>query len=296
MIMSMTGFGRGIAQSDNLKATVDIKSVNSKQIDLTMRVPSSMRELEVSLRNKVAKALERGKIELSVCIESLAAPASARINNEVAARYIDELRQSSNSLGIDEPQDWWRLLLRLPDVLQNRTEEFGEKELATVTEAADLAIEALQSFRRAEGEKLYLFFVDKIKEISALLEEIDPMEAERVPHIRQRLEEQLGRLESIEYDRGRLEQEMIFYLEKLDVTEEKTRLRSHLSYFMETLGGSDALPQEGGQGKKLGFIAQEMGREINTLGSKSNHAGMQKVVVRMKDALEQIKEQVLNVL
>lgn len=296
MILSMTGFGRGVAQSELMKITVEVKSLNSKQLDLMMRVPSAMRELEAPLRNLMARDLERGKVELSLTAEEIGPESASVVDSEVMCRYRQEILQASEKLGIAPPNDWWSLLLRMPEAVKSSHRELTEADIDLCYGAVGEAIGALTSFRIAEGKKLYSFFVEKIKEIGDLLEEIEPMEQERVPKIRLRLEEHLSRLDTIEYDRGRLEQEMILYIEKLDVTEEKTRLRSHLSYFLDTLGAPDGDRLPSGQGKKLGFIAQEMGREINTLGSKSNHAGMQQTVVRMKDVLEQIKEQVLNVL
>ena len=268
----MTGFGRGIASMAGRKITVEIKSLNSKQLDLFMRVPSSFRELEIESRSLLAPMLERGKVEMSVTVEN------------------------TQKLGLPEPFDWYATLLRLPDTLQTRADEICSDDRRAFIDAMTEAAEALTEFRITEGRKLYAFFCEKIRNIGGLLSEIEPFEQSRVSRIRQRLEEQLASLHGIDYDKGRLEQELIFYIEKLDVSEEKLRLRSHLDYFMDTLGEADAPRPEAGQGKKLGFIAQEMGREINTLGSKSSNADMQRIVVKMKDELEQIKEQVLNVL
>lgn len=295
MILSMTGFGRGSASSPNKKITVEIKSLNSKQLDLTLRVPSVFRELEVETRNTLATALERGKVELSVTVENLRAEASATINVEVLGVYKAQMEKMAETLSLPLPEDWYPVLLRLPDALRTDVAHIAPEDLQAFQEAVATATEALVASRRREGEKLYGFFKEKIANIADLLSQVEPYEKERVPKIRQRLEESLARLTSIEYDRGRLEQELIFYIEKLDVSEEKLRLATHLNYFLETLGAPDAFPASG-QGKKLGFISQEIGREINTLGSKSNHADMQQIVVRMKDELEQIKEQVLNVL
>lgn len=291
----MTGFGRGSAQTSTKRFKVEVKSLNSKQLDLSVRVPQAYRELEVTMRNPIAQRLERGKVELQGSVESLVEEATATVNENVLAVYKGQLEQLGQRLGLPQPQDWYQVLLRMPDALHAETPEAGEDDLKAFAEAIHNAIDALVDFRRREGRKLYGFFGEKINRISELLRDIEPYEQERVPRVKERLEEQLSRLTSIEYDRGRLEQELIFYIEKLDVNEEKLRLATHLNYFMETLGGPDEYPAAG-QGKKLGFIAQEMGREINTLGSKSNHAGMQKTVVMMKDELEQIKEQVLNVL
>lgn len=292
----MTGFGRGYASSSTKKITVDIKSLNSKQLDLQMRVPSCFKEIELEARSRIATKIERGKVELNAVSEFIGAEAPVQLNADMIAGYKAQIEQISSRLGIPVPADWYATLLRLPDTLKSDTGELDKADVSAFLEAVDSAVLALVEFRVAEGRKLYDFFVSKIANISDLLSQIDPFEAERVPKIKARLEEQLSRLTSIEYDRGRLEQELIFYIEKLDVTEEKTRLQAHLNYFIETMGAPDGPRPKQGQGKKLGFIAQEMGREINTLGSKANQADMQKIVVRMKDELEQIKEQVLNVL
>ncbi len=295
MIFSMTGFGRGCASSPTKKIIIEIKSLNSKQFDFSLRSPSCFRELEVEVRNRLAAELERGKVDVSVTTESLGSDVSAFLNLTALEEYKRQFEQMKEQLGLPEPNDWYSLLLRMPDAMKTEVSQLGDIDRESFWAALKEAAANLMNFRRCEGEKLYRFFITKINNISSLLKEIDPFEAERVPRIRARLEDQLSRLDSIEFERGRLEQELIFYIEKLDVNEEKQRLRSHLAYFLETLG-----PEDGdvslGQGKKLGFIAQEMGREINTLGSKSNHAAMQQIVVRMKDELEQIKEQVLNVL
>lgn len=294
MIQSMTGFGRGCASSSTKKITVEIKSLNSKQFDVSMRVPSIFKEYEIEARNYVAGVLERGKVDMSVGIDSLGTEANAAVNVELLGVYKKQLEDMGKALGLPEPADWYTLLMRMPEAMKVSTPEAGKDDYEALMSAVRQAADRLREFRIQEGRKLYSFFVTKIERIGNLLAEIEPFEKERVPKIKARLEEQLGKLASIEYDAGRLEQELIFYIEKLDVSEEKLRLKSHLNYFIETMGGDD-LPKEG-QGKKLGFIAQEMGREINTLGSKSNNAEMQKIVVRMKDELEQIKEQVLNVL
>ena len=291
----MTGYGRGTGKSAQRTVTVELKSLNSKQLDLQARMSSVMREFEVEMRNRIAARMERGKVELSVNEELVGGQTGCTIDPEVIAQYKAQILEVGSRCGLPEPQDWYSVLLRLPDAVKQKTEEFGEEDTRAMFGALDEALDAIEAFRLAEGRKLYKFFQQKIAALFGLLEEVVKFEEERVPKIKARLMDQLERLDSIEYDKGRLEQEMIFYIEKLDVTEEKTRLRSHLNYFLETMGGEDDLTGRG-QGKKLGFIAQEMGREINTLGSKSNNAEMQKVVVRMKDELEQIKEQVLNVL
>lgn len=292
----MTGFGRGIASMAGRKITVEIKSLNSKQLDLFMRVPSSFRELEIESRSLLAPMLERGKVEMSVTVENTQPTATAQINLPAIEAYRSQIEEMRQKLGLPEPFDWYATLLRLPDTLQTRADEICSDDRRAFIDAMTEAAEALTEFRITEGRKLYAFFCEKIRNIGGLLSEIEPFEQSRVSRIRQRLEEQLASLHGIDYDKGRLEQELIFYIEKLDVSEEKLRLRSHLDYFMDTLGEADAPRPEAGQGKKLGFIAQEMGREINTLGSKSSNADMQRIVVKMKDELEQIKEQVLNVL
>lgn len=292
----MTGFGRGIATSSDRKITVEIKSLNSKQLDLFIRMPSYFRELEIEIRSEIAPMLERGKVEMTASVENTGIAAPATINMQVLEAYHAQIEQVGAQLGLPAPADWYATLLRLPETLQTKVEEIQDCDRVAFREATFAAVTALTEFRITEGLKLYRFFVEKISNIRSLLNEVEPFEKERVAKIRQRLEEQLASLHGIDYDKGRLEQELIFYIEKLDVSEEKLRLRSHLDYFVDTLGAPEGDRPAAGQGKKLGFIAQEMGREINTLGSKSNNADMQKIVVRMKDELEQIKEQVLNVL
>ncbi len=293
MIYSMTGFGRGITGTESRKFTVEIKTLNSKQLDLSVRMPSILRELEVKWRPELAARLIRGKVEVNVLIENTGIEAISHLNMDAIRGYKEQLETAANELSITPPQDWYSILLRMPDVLRqpDGRQSLPEADIETLHDALLQAMNNLMEFRRLEGAKLEAFFRTTIEHIHSLLAQVDPYENERIEKIRHRLEEQLARINTPEYDRDRLEQELIFYIEKLDVTEEKTRLRAHLGYFLDTL----ALP-EGGQGKKLGFIAQEIGREINTLGSKANHAEMQKIVVRMKDCLEQIKEQVLNVL
>lgn len=296
MILSMTGFGRGCASSAARKITVEIKSLNSKQLDLFMRVPPYFKEFEIDARGIVAAELERGKVEMVAQVETIGAGGVASLNMPVIEDYKRQITAMAETLGIDAPQDWYATLLRLPETIQNKAEDVSDDDREAFFGALRQAASALTDFRITEGRKLYDFFQLKIKNIGNLLAEVEPFEKSRVVKIRQRLEEQLASLHGVDYDKGRLEQELIFYIEKLDVSEEKLRLRSHLDYFLDTMGAPDDKRSEAGQGKKLGFIAQEMGREINTLGSKSNNADMQKIVVKMKDELEQIKEQVLNVL
>ena len=291
----MTGFGKAALRYGSRTITVAIKSLNSKQADLSARVPSAYRTAELELRSLITSQLQRGKIDLSISIDDDALEGNASlINREALIGYVHQLRALSSELGQELPLDT-AALLRLPGVLDTestRQPDLGEEELAVLREATQQAVDELTEFRRQEGVMLYEVLAERIQRITALLAEITYPEAERIQQVRQRLEEGLRKLmPSGDYDRSRLEQELIYYIEKLDINEEKSRLAHHLSYFMEVL---DA-PQPG-QGKTLGFIAQEIGREINTMGSKSNHAAMQQLVVQMKDELEQIKEQVLDVL
>ena len=291
----MTGFGKAALRYGSRTITVAIKSLNSKQADLSARVPSAYRTAELELRSLITSQLQRGKIDLSISIDDDALEGNASlINREALLGYVHQLRALSSELGQELPLDT-AALLRLPGVLDTestRQPELGEEELAVLRQATQQAVDELMEFRRQEGVMLYEVLAERIQSITALLAEITYPEAERIQQVRQRLEEGLRKLmPSGDYDRSRLEQELIYYIEKLDINEEQSRLAHHLSYFMEVL---DA-PQPG-QGKTLGFIAQEIGREINTMGSKSNHAAMQQLVVQMKDELEQIKEQVLNVL
>ncbi len=291
MLYSMTGFGKSVKEIPGKKITVEIKSLNSKQIDIAARVPSSLREYELQMRNNLVHILERGKVDLTVYVESVTAEASMRFNIPVLETYKNEVKSMAQALGIPEPSDWYNVLLRFPDVMRSDvTGEADASEVEDVMKTLDEAVQSLMNFRRTEGEKLEAFFTVRIEKIRNLLSQIPQYENERIVRIRARMEEGLSKIHSVDYDKSRLEQELFFYIEKLDVNEEKQRLSQHLNYFMETMNGPK------GQGKKLGFITQEIGREINTLGSKSNHAEMQKLVVQMKDELEQIKEQVLNVM
>ena len=259
---------------------------------MAIRLPQAYREIELDLRNQVAHSLERGKVDLYIYTEAIDNASAVNLNLPLLKEYKAQIERMSEELNIPLPVDWYATLLRMPDAIKtdiNGT-DVDESELKAVIEAVEKAMEALIEFRTQEGARLQAFFTDKIANIQALLGEVDGYEAERVAKIKGRIQESLNKLESVDYDQNRFEQEMIFYIEKLDITEEKIRLQNHLNYFLSTMEAGH------GQGKKLGFISQEMGREINTLGSKSNHAELQKVVVRMKDELEQIKEQVLNVM
>lgn len=291
MILSMTGFGKSVVSIEGKKITTEIKSLNSKQLDLLVKIPQIYREKELDLRNDVARSLERGKVELFVTTEISEENSTANINIPVLTAYKAQIEKMSSELDIPLPDDWYATLLRMPDALKNdNASEVSESESKALVESVAKAIKALMEFRIQEGKRLESFFKEKISNIRSLLLEVEPFEKERVEKIKARIQDSISKLGQVDYDRNRFEQEMIYYIEKLDINEEKLRLTNHLDYFLETLETGH------GQGKKLGFISQEMGREINTLGSKSNHAEMQRIVVKMKDELEQIKEQVLNVM
>lgn len=291
MIQSMTGFGKVTSELPTKKVTVEIKALNSKQLDLSTRIPSIYKEKEMQIRSRLLQTLERGKVDFAIYIEYIGKEASSQINQEAVMSYFAQLKELSDKLGISAPSSWdeLQLVLRMPDVIKTDPVEVDEDEWNVVKQAIDEAIQHLCDFRIQEGAMLQKLFTQKVSNIAALLNDVEPYEKERIEKIKGRILDNLEKL-AFDYDKNRFEQEMIYYIEKLDVNEEKNRLDNHLKYFLETMETGH------GQGKKLGFIAQEMGREINTLGSKSNHADMQKIVVRMKDELEQIKEQVLNVL
>lgn len=292
MIQSMTGFGKASAEINNKKITVEIKSLNSKQLDLNTRISSVYREKDIEIRNELSQKLERGKVDFSLYIDNSGKETVTQINPTIVEAYYTQVKEISDKMGIPVPSDWFSVLLRMPDVfLKSEVQELEEGEWLEVKKVIDAAIVEFNAFRAQEGESLAKVFNAKIGSIKLLSEEINKYEQERIDKVRQRLHDNLVAIgEKVDYDKNRFEQELIFYIEKLDVNEEKVRLANHLDYFLETMQTENAA------GKKLGFIAQEIGREINTLGSKSNHSEMQKLVVLMKDELEQIKEQVLNVL
>ena len=292
MIQSMTGYGKATAELSDKKINVEIKSLNSKAMDLSTRIAPLYREKEIEIRNEIAKALERGKVDFSLWIDKKdACELITPINQDVVVAYYERIRTISETTGIPAPEDWFSTLLRMPDVMtKNDIQELSEEEWKAVHATVLQAIQNLVDFRIQEGAALEKKFREKISNIAKLLPSVDPYEKERVEKIKERITDALEKTISVDYDKNRLEQELIYYIEKLDINEEKQRLSNHLKYFINTMEDGS------GQGKKLGFIAQEMGREINTLGSKSNHAEMQKIVVQMKDELEQIKEQVLNVM
>lgn len=292
MILSMTGYGKAVVTYKEKKISVEIKSLNSKNFDLSTRIAPLYREKEMEVRQTLANLLERGKVDFSLWIEKDAALDATPINAQLVKNYYQQIKNIATEIGIPEPNDWFSTLLHLPDVTTKTEIEILEEDEWNVTkQAIDKAVECLINFRKQEGAALERKFHEKINNIEALLKSIEPYEESRVPKIKEKIIEGLEQVAKVDYDRNRLEQELIYYIEKLDINEEKQRLANHLNYFRETM-------QEKGHGvgKKLGFIAQEMGREINTTGSKSNQAEMQNIVVKMKDELEQIKEQVLNVL
>ena len=297
MIQSMTGYGKATAETGNRKVIVEIKSLNrikslnSKAMDISTKIIPAYRDKELDIRSRITAALERGKVDFALYIDAAATSGAQAINVPIFKSYLEQIKAVSAETGAPMPEDLFPVILRMPEVLStNQQEEVSDEEWQAVSAAVDQAINALVDYRKAEGVALEKKFREKISNISALLASVEPYEKERVAKIKERMRTSMLDAVGKNYDENRFEQEMIFYIEKLDISEEKQRLTNHLDYFIKTL-------EEGhGQGKKLGFIAQEMGREINTLGSKSNQAEMQNIVVRMKDELEQIKEQVLNVM
>lgn len=303
MIQSMTGFGKATAEIANKKVTVEIKSVNSKQLDLQAKVCPQYREREMEFRQLIQREIQRGKVDLFVTCEALTGSSETpHVNVPILKEYYQQIVEAQKQLNpfVFFETDGnttaaaliMQSLLRMPDAVHVQTPVIEDEELNSVSKIVAEAVGKLVDFRLQEGESLYRVFSEKIANIRTLLSQVEPYEKERTERIRQNLLDRLEKL-PVDYDKNRLEQEMIYYIEKLDINEEKHRLENHLDYFVETM---DSVMDAGGHGKKLGFIAQEMGREINTLGSKSNQAEMQRIVVKMKDELEQIKEQVLNVL
>ena len=291
MIQSMTGYGKATVSLGDKKINVEIKSLNSKALDLSTRIAPLYREKEMEIRNRISKALERGKVDFSLWIEKETGETATPINATLIENYYKQICHIAETYHIPVPEDWFATLLRMPDVLTRvEVQELSDEEWSVASQAIDEAIQHLVDFRKQEGAALEKKFREKANNIERLLHSLETYEKERVTKIRERITDALEKTIQKDYDKNRLEQELIYYIEKLDINEEKQRLANHLNYFRETLDNGI------GQGKKLGFIAQEMGREINTTGSKSNHALMQNIVVQMKDELEQIKEQVLNVM
>ncbi len=285
MIQSMTGFGKSVVQLPNKKITIELKSLNSKNLDLNARIPSQYREKELVLRNKIGKAVVRGKIDLSLYVEVNGEETKSGVNTSIVKAYMEQL----NAVTKCEPAELLKMAIRMPDAMKTEREELDENEFVAITNSLEEAIQALLDYRNTEGAVLEKDFQQRIKTIGTILEEIIKIDPERIEVVRERLRKAVHDLKE-EVDENRFEQELIYYLEKFDITEEKVRLANHLNYFTENLNSSDS------NGKKLGFISQEIGREINTIGSKSNYAPMQQLVVQMKDELEKIKEQLLNVL
>ena len=288
MLLSMTGFGKATGSFQGKKVTVEVRSLNSKTLDLNVRIASNYRELEPHIRNIISAELDRGKIDVNINIDSTGDTKNFAINKDLAKAYYQDLKDV-NSLINGSTEDYLSLILRMPEIYNNEREELGEEEKAWLLTLCQDACNSLNEFRRQEGLALENEFNQRIGEIKSLLEQVPKFEEERIEVVRARIKKGLEELQNVQIDNNRLEQEMIFYIEKLDVSEEKMRLSNHLDYYLETM----VLPKSG---KKLGFISQEIGREINTLGSKSNQADMQKLVVDMKDSLEKIKEQILNTL
>ncbi|MEW2920833.1 YicC/YloC family endoribonuclease [Muricauda sp. ANG21] len=285
MIQSMTGFGKHVAQLPSKKITVELKSLNSKSLDINARIPQSYREKELELRKMIADVLVRGKVDLGLYVEITGEETTAEVNQGMVKKYMEQLAQLAKGDDIKLLE----LALRMPDTLKTDKDDIDESEYEAIKEALKQALSEITTFRNEEGKVLEQDFVERIKNLTSLLDQVNAMDPERLATVRERLERAVSDLK-VELDANRFEQELIYYLEKYDVTEEKVRLANHLSYFETTLKSDDS------NGKKLGFIAQEIGREINTIGSKANYAPMQQLVVQMKDELEKIKEQMLNVL
>ena len=288
----MTGYGKAVVAYKEKKINVEVKSLNSKSLDLSARIAPLYREKEMEIRRLIAQKLERGKVDFSLWVEKETTIDATPINAALVENYYHQIKTIAANTGSPEPSDWFTTLLRLPDVTtKTEVEVLEEEEWHAAKQAITEALDKLIEFRTQEGAALQKKFTEKIDNISALLKSIEPFEKSRVPKIKDKIIDGLKQIPEVDYDKNRLEQELIYYIEKLDISEEKQRLSNHLKYFRETMNESGH-----GVGKKLGFISQEMGREINTTGSKSNQAEMQNIVVKMKDELEQIKEQVLNAL
>lgn len=292
MLWSMTGFGKSEVIYENKKISIEIKSLNSKQLDLATRIPFAYNEKELEIRNHINNNLERGKVSFNMFSEMQGANSQYKINKELAAAYFNELQDITRMIGQEEKSDYLQTLMRLPDVVGQSREMLDENEWLAVEKAVLEAIDQLNNFRKQEGSVLEADFIKRINTILGLLKEVEKFESARIDRIRERILKELASLsEDIKVDRNRFEQEIIFYIEKLDVSEEKLRLAQHCDYFIKTLKDKGM-----SKGKKLGFILQEIGREINTLGSKANDTDIQQIVVQMKDELEKIKEQSLNIL
>ncbi len=285
MIQSMTGYGKSVIQLPTKKISIEIKSLNSKNLDLNARIPSLYREKELEVRKLIASKLERGKIDFSLYMEITGEETSTQINKTVVKQYIKQLREVVDG----DDTELLKMAIRLPDAVTTERDDIDEDEWAQIAKEIDSSLEKIQQYRLDEGKSLESEFFDRTQNISDLLDQVIAMDPERIVGVRERLQKGVAELKE-KVDENRFEQELVYYIEKFDITEEKVRLKNHLDYFLKALKSDDS------NGKKLGFIAQELGREINTIGSKSNYAPMQKLVVQMKDELEKIKEQLLNVL
>ncbi|MBI9066072.1 MAG: YicC family protein [Salinivirgaceae bacterium] len=291
MLISMTGFGKATCELENKKLTIEIKSLNSKQLDINSRIPGFYREKEIAVRNLISKKLVRGKVDFSMYAEVSGTENNSIVNTEIVKAYYNQLTKISSDLGINNPADMLSIIMRLPDTLKTEREELDEDEWKVVMQSIESALNDLISYRSDEGIALEKDITERVKSIQDLLQQVEPLEIQRIEKVKERLRANLKELsEKDDIDQNRFEQELIFYLEKLDITEEKVRLANHCEYFLTTMAMDEPV------GKKLGFISQEIGREINTLGSKANDSDLQKVVVIMKDELEKIKEQMLNIL
>jgi len=291
MIKSMTGFGKHTVEVKNNVITIEIRTLNSKQLDLNLRSPINYKENELEARNLASNLLQRGKIDVNINIEHKSAENAPVINTELAQHYYQELNSLSRKLGVDAPSNYLEMILKMPDVLATQQEEIDPEEWQLVLDGLAAACKSVDNFRTQEGKLIEEEFIARIKVITGLLSDVTPFENERAAKVKERIQTNLNSLAlDNQPDQNRLEQEMIYYIEKLDISEEKSRLKKHCDYFIETLKDKDA------QGKKLGFISQEIGREINTLGAKANDVNIQKIVVLMKDELEKIKEQLFNIL
>ncbi len=290
MVQSMTGFGKSVVHYQDKKISTEIRSLNSKQVDISSKLPPSYREKDLDIRNIVSKSLKRGKIDIAIYVESSGADSSYVLNEALFKAYHEKLKALHSEIGGEEP-DYFTIISRFPDVLKSEKEQLDEAEWKAISQSVQEALEAINGFRKHEGEKINDDLQTRIQNIESLLARVPEFEEERIERIKSRIDQNLQNLGgNAEVDADRFEQELIYYLEKLDISEEKQRLKTHCEHFATIMSEATS------QGKKLGFISQEIGREINTLGSKSNHAGMQQLVVEMKDELEKIKEQVLNVL
>jgi uncharacterized protein (TIGR00255 family) len=294
MIKSMTGFGKHIAKTDNIQAIVEIRTLNSKNADLNIRIPSVLKEKEIEIKQLLLNKLVRGKIDCSISIDFIGEDLPASINKNIVKNYYAQIKEIAKELNINSGELSLQSILRFPDVLSNNLETLAEDDWFAIKTALNSAIENINKFREQEGKALYNDFIERVSNIIKLLKEIEEIEPKRIENIKNRIKNNLEEfvLDTSKIDENRFEQELIYYLEKLDITEEKVRLRNHCKYFLETLDNNG----DGANGKKLGFITQEMGREINTLGSKANNVDIQHFVIQMKDELEKIKEQILNIL